>query len=83
MFNNLNRKLVKVIVVSIEIRQSNIIEQSKDIKFLIIVKDIKFLIIVKDIKFLLVIKDIEIATIIKDIVFLTTLINAISKEKLY
>ena len=74
MFNNLNRKLVKVIVVSIEIRQSNIIEQSKDIKFLIIVKDIKFL---------LVIKDIEIATIIKDIVFLTTLINAISKEKLY
>jgi hypothetical protein len=73
-FNNLNRKLVKVIVVSIEIRQSNIIEQSKDIKFLIIVKDIKFL---------LVIKDIEIATIIKDIVFLTTLINAISKEKLY
>ncbi len=74
MFNNLNRKLVKVIVVSIQIRQSNIIEQSKDIKFLIIVKDIKFL---------LVIKDIEIATIIKDIVFLTTLINAISKEKLY
>ncbi len=72
-FDISNKKFNKVTIVLIKIRQSSIVKQLENIKFLTIIKDIKFLSIIKDIKVLIT---------IEDIVFLTILINTIFKEKL-
>jgi len=72
-FSISNKKIYKVTIVLIKIRQSNIVKQLENIKFLTIIKDIKFL---------LVVKDIEVLITIEDIIFLTTLINAIFEKKL-
>jgi len=71
-FDISNKKFNKVTIVLIEIRQTSIVKQSKDSKFLIIIKNVKFLSIVKYI---------EVSTTIEDIIVSTTLTNAIFEKK--
>jgi len=72
-FDISNKKFNKITIVLIEIRQSSIVKQLKDIKFLTIIKNINFFLVIENIKILIA---------IENIVFLTTLIDAIFEEKL-
>ena len=82
-FDISNKRINKIIIVLIEIRQSNIVKQLRDIKFLTIIKDIKFLLIVKDIEVLITIKDIVFLTIFIDVIFTKKLCLFIMRRVLY